>query len=442
MTRLSDWTPRRFYWAALLIGLTYVFVTPVFTAPDEVAHFWRAVAVGRGAVAPASTPRPVPVTVDDSRRVLAWHATSTLDRTGSYGFEDLAVTSRLTWAGEERPVGVVPLYTPVAYLPQAFISAMSDRARVRPLVLFYAGRLANLSVWLLVIALAIRIAPACAPVFAMVALLPMTLYLFSSWSADAAAIALAMLFVALVVRGAGTREPIGRGETAAIAAAALLLTLCKPPYALLVLLAAFIPMARFRSRRHAALAFALIGVAAVAGTATSSMWFDAAYFNMRPGLPIDPAAQLQCIRHDPSRFAGVVLSDIARHGHFYIEQAVGRFAHNEIKLHPLAVRLGWIALAAVALTTAVGLSRAFRVAAIAIAVVVLIGIVASQYLIWSVVCGDAVEGVQGRYFLPILPLLMLGLGGILRRRIPAVAILAVAVVINGSAIATLLLRYW
>ena len=442
MTLRSDWSPRSFYWTALLIGLTYVCVTPVLSAPDEVAHFWRAVAVGRGALAPAPAPRPVPVAVDESRRVLAWHATSTLDRTGRYGFADLAVTSRLTWRNDGQPVGVVPLYTPIVYLPQAFISAMSDRARVRPLVLFYAGRLANLAVWLLVIALAIRIAPACAPLFAIVALLPMTLYLFASWSADAAAIALAMLFLALVVRAATTRERIGRGETAALVVAALLLTLCKPPYALIVLLVGFIPRARFRSRRAASAVLALIGAAAVAGTVTSSLWFNAAYFNMRPPLPIDPAAQLECIRHDPARFAGVVLSDIRRHSHFYIEQAVGRFAHNEIKLHPLAVRLGWIALAVVALTTPTGLRRGFRVAAVAIAVMVSAGIVVSQYLIWSVVCGDAVEGVQGRYFLPVLPLIMIGLGGVFRRKVPAIAVLVAAIVINGSAIATLLARYW
>lgn len=38
-------TPRLFVVVALLIGLTYVFVTPPFAVPDEDNHFWRALAV-------------------------------------------------------------------------------------------------------------------------------------------------------------------------------------------------------------------------------------------------------------------------------------------------------------------------------------------------------------------------------------------------------------
>jgi hypothetical protein len=38
-----------------------------------------------------------------------------------------------------------------------------------------------------------------------------------------------------------------------------------------------------------------------------------------------------------------------------------------------------------------------------------LGILLSQFLIWSVACGEVLDGVQGRYFLPLLPLALIPL---------------------------------
>lgn len=443
MTRLTrDWTAGRLYWAALVIAVPYLLVSPIFTVPDESAHLWRALAFARGSVAPASRPAPATLAVDESRRLFTWHVHDTLDRTGRYDLSSMAVTWQLRWMDEERNAGVVPLYTPIAYLPQSLASGLAEIVRFRPMILFYLGRAANLTFWLLLVAAAVRIAPQCAPIFAAVTLLPMSLYLFASWSADAAGIALAILFTALVVRAVTGGGTISWRDIVTLAAVALLLTLCKPPYAVLTALAALVPIARLGSHRRAAVALAVIAVAALAGTLTSMMWFDRAYFNMRPGLPVDPAAQVECIRHAPARFAGVIASDVRRHTLFYLEQAVGRLGHNEIILHPAVVRLAWAMLLVTALTTRTGVSRRVRVGSLLIFFVIASGIIVSQYVIWSIVCGDDVEGVQGRYFLPILPLLMIGIGGFFRRSIPAFALLIVAVILNGAAIGALLVRYW
>lgn len=62
---------------------------------------------------------------------------------------------------------------------------------------------------------------------------------------------------------------------------------------------------------------------------------------------------------------------------------------------------------------------------------------------WSVVCGDAIEGVQGRYFLEILPLFLASISlPRIRWRIGPWTIAAVAIVCNGVALQTLIRRYW
>src|SRR5207245_11364675 len=53
-----------------------------------------------------------------------------------------------------------------------------------------------------------------------------------------------------------------------------------------------------------------------------------------------------------------------------------------------------------------GRTRALCLIALSIVAVTALGVVISQYLSWSIICGDVIEGVQGRYFLPVLPLVL------------------------------------
>jgi uncharacterized membrane protein len=255
----------------------------------------------------------------------------------------------------------------------------------------------------------------------------MTLYEMASWSPDAATIALAWLFIALLL------EPPRR--TWLVAVVGLVLALCKPAYFLIALLALAMKF-RWRDR------IAIIG-ATVAGTLVSLMAAGRGAYNARAGLPIDAASQVRCIVASPLHFVRVALHDVASNGRFYVEEMIGRFGANEVKLSPWVIATEVALLAVVALTTGVALRHRMRATALAIAAMTVAGILLSQYLIWSIVCGDVIEGVQGRYFLEVLPLAMAALAlQRVRWRHAAWAIVIVAFVCNGVALVTLVRRYW
>ncbi|HEX6176965.1 MAG TPA: DUF2142 domain-containing protein [Thermoanaerobaculia bacterium] len=439
MTR--EWTPKAFFVVAVLLGLAWVFVTPAFTVPDERGHFLRGVAIAGGDLRTAPRPEAMVIEIDQGLRDFSWRVLSDVDRAWLFDARFRSDAARIRFDGRTATTWVVPLYTPLPYIPQALVGAAGSLARMRPVIVFYAGRIANLVAWMGIIALAIRIAPSCAQLFAVIALLPMSLFLFGSWSADAASIALAMLFTALVVREASAVDSIPRSHVFGLAAAAFLLALGKPAYALLTAVVVAIPRSRFASRSRYVAMVALVGGAAVIGTLISMEYFNRAYYNFRPQLPIDPAAQASCIRHDPARFADVVARDVRQNVRFYIDQIAGRFAHNEIKLQDWVWRTEWIALAIIAATTIARVRPVFRAAALVIALTSIIAIITSQYVIWSIVCSDTIQGVQGRYFLPVLPLLGLAVGGFWKWRPPAVLLLIVAIVCNASALATVIVWY-
>jgi uncharacterized membrane protein len=413
-------SPRLFVAAALLVGLAYVFITPPFEVPDEQNHFWRALAVGRGQLLPARGLDSMPVT--KSTQNFVW----VLSRTEPH--ETLAQKLRIVAAlpYDATPAGTVRFaawYTPLPYVAQAVIGALP----FRPAVVFYGGRVANLLLALLLIALAIRIAPQYGSIFAAAALLPMSLYELASLSADATTIALAWLFTALLL--AHPRR------IWVIAFVGFLLALCKPAYFLLALLALVMPL-RWRQR------IAILSATAF-GTLLAIAAAQRGAYNARPGLPIDAGAQLRCITSDPIHFAHVMLHDVATNGRFYIEEIIGRFGANELKLSPVVITIEILLLLGVAMTCGAALRARVRITALAIVVMTIAGILLSQYLIWSVVCGDALEGVQGRYFLEILPLFLAAIAlPRMRLRMNPTVVIGLATVCNAMALLTIVRRYW
>lgn len=411
---------RIFVPAALVIGLCYVFITPPFQVPDEPAHLWRSVAVANGYLLPNGQ-APAVIRVPHGFHNLVWYLR------GAPSLVSLEQTRYIHLERENiRPASFPSLYTPVPYVPQSIAVAAGTLAGARPIVIFYAGRVLNLLAAIGILAAAMRIAPDLRPIIAVVALLPMSMFLLGSLSADALAISLGALFTALALRGK---------SGAALAAAALAVGLCKPAYFLLAMIVWVTP-------RSGAVRISST-VAMFVGTVISTIYVRAGYFNMRPGLPVDPDAQWRCIFSDPLRFLRVAADDVTKHTRFYVEEAIGRLGYNDLILPAWVLLAGIAIVVAVTLTRGVDLPVRVRLGGLAVLAGSAAGILLSQYLIWSIVCGDDIEGVQGRYFLPLAPLALAAISLRPRRwSIPDGVIVAMAAVCNAGALVSVALRYW
>lgn len=411
---------RLFVAIALVSGLAYVFVTPPLVVPDEGNHLWRAFAIARGHLMPRRGQDAMAFAKSTQDLVWIFDRQEPPDTLA----QKLRLAAKLPF--DRRLDGTIRFaawYTPMPYIAQSFVAMLP----LRPLILFYAGRVANLIVAIMLIAVAIRAAPQLSGVLATVALLPMSLYEMASWSADAATMGLAWLFTALLL--APTRR------LWAVVMAGFALSLCKPAYFLIAFLALAIQL-RWRER------IAIIGATA-AGTLIALVAAARGAYNPRAGLPVDAASQIRCIAAAPMKFAGVLVHDTATNGRYYIDEMIGRFGANELKLPPFVVTIEILLLLAVALTAGAALRGRVRMTAVAITVMTVAGVLLSQYLIWSVVCGDTIEGVQGRYFLEILPLFLAAMAvPRVRWRVGPWVIAAVSIVCNSLALMTLVRRYW
>jgi len=400
-----------------VLGVAYVFVTPPLSVPDEHLHFFRSAAIGNGHLIPRGHGRPDAAPIPQGLKTLVWVVLS---------HQSFQTAIRIPLEPVKQPiVEFSAWYTPVPYLPQAFAVVVGRMFNIRPLIIFYAGRVANLAVAIVLIALAMRVAPSFRNVIAATALLPMSLFEFASWSADALTIAVAILLIALMIEG---------GSTSALIVFAFILGLCKPAYFLLALLVFAIPGRRMQAKAGVVISMTIATILSFAYAHTAS-------FQQRTGLPIDPTAQLQCIVRDPMHFARVIAADLHLHFLYYIEGTIGRLGLNELPLPAAIVVVEVLTLVAAALASQRRLSVRVRVVAICIFAATAIGVMLSQYMIWSIACGDALEGVQGRYFLPIVPLALLAISWN-RLRLDPRALAVIAIFCNAFAFAAIVRRYW
>ncbi|HWW61729.1 MAG TPA: DUF2142 domain-containing protein [Thermoanaerobaculia bacterium] len=413
---------RIFFFVALVTGLAFAFVTPPFQVPDEVTHYWRATSIAYGTIQPDLSARGAVAEVPDAYRQFVY--ATFRDSRWPNGVRLAKDDFRRAWLVSldlyPKPVAVtfIASYTPVPYAPQIAAALVGRVFRLRPMATFYLGRVANVLAFAFIVAWVIRMTPYLPRAFFAVALWPMSAYLTASWSADAMTIALAFLVAAMVLRGLRA-SPF----------AAFLLGLCKPGYSVISLLGA--------SRRKW-----LAIVAALAGAAIATLSMASLY------APVsgDARAQWPCVRAHPLRFAAIAANDLAQHGTAYVEQAVGRLGVLDLFL-PRAVIGIELALLALIILAGDRVPWRERVMSIVIVILVIAGTELTLYLTWSAVCGNTIEGVQGRYFLPIVPLLAIALArpaarNARRERALAIAVPIVVTACNLVALYVIAARYY
>ncbi|HEX5760205.1 MAG TPA: DUF2142 domain-containing protein [Thermoanaerobaculia bacterium] len=407
-------TPARLLAATCgIAGTVLCFLTPPFMVADEPAHFFRASALSRGQLGALERP-------DGAGAVLPASLGELVDElwTGMPGHPERKVDPRAIRRLLERPLEpqrtafrdfrTAAQYPFVPYLPQAAGLALGRLAGATPLAGFYLARLANLLAGTLLLLLAVRQLPACRWFAAMAATTPMALTTLASVSADVATLGAAFVLIATTAKLAlAPAAAIRRRDAALLLAAAVLLCLTKLTYAPLALAPAILPRER-RPRGPRGRAFAAAYVAAVAlASAASLATVLSLDLSIRPGSAADRAAQLRAAAREPLRVAGVVAADAIEHGPRYAAQLVG------VQLGWLDTRLPWwlveaylaLLLALLALDGAPrpSLRLGQRAGLAALAAAAVAATIASQYMTFTPFRADFVEGVQGRYFLPLLP---------------------------------------
>ena len=403
---------RRVALVYLLVALTcsiHLAVTTVpYDAADEPNQFLRATQVGQGGVfalklagGDAGGRLPIGVIRSDA-----------LDRlVHGLGHDRiarpvLAPYRTIPWGRDDGPVGFqnTATYGPVMYGPAAAAIDLGRRVGWRVLATLRAARVANAVCASALASVAILIADAGLPFLVLVLMLPMTLFLFGSASQDATLIGCGAVVAAWLSRRASGASA-GWSSWLGIGAVLGAMAMGRPPYAILA--AIFVALTFGRPDRFKGLASAVVTVLLAA------VWFVLGIVPLgvptRAGGSLLDGAQMQWIlRHD--RVAALVFWRTAIDWPtLRFREFVGVLGWLDIALPERIYR--WGAIASVA-TLAIGFwgprsGVVRRVLVLSTLLLTVVAIYVALYLSWTRIGAGRIDGIQGRYFTPLAPFLIL-----------------------------------
>jgi hypothetical protein len=420
-----EWMQRRlpaFYLAFVLVLTTVMcWVTPPFFGPDEPSQSLRALALLQGDLLPKIGANEAGSEVDtgaldamdgmDAVR-MRWENQSPDFHDRSYGPVTAESQSRwayVRWSGQKRFVGFgnTATYPPGLYLPEIVGWRIAQEAKVTifaslRLVRWLTALMAALVGWL-----ALRWAGAGAWGLLAVLLAPSALFLEATGSQDALMLPVAALAVAVVWRALCERRELGRAELIAATVPFALCAMAKPPYVALALLM-FVPAAEFGVRGWKRWMGPAIGFAVVAGS-SASWWRLAARFGVDTADEADPVRQMAFLRGHPVAAAMALGRGTADAAWDFVHRGLYVVGWNDLLPHHGAALVLSVCLLVIAwCAPGVGVrSWRARLLMVIAVVVPLVAISVAEYVIWTPPGLATVYGVQPRYWLPVLPGMML-----------------------------------
>ncbi len=418
-----------FFCCAAAFGFILLVVTPPFQTPDEFNHFYRAYQISEGNF----------VAIKKDNRVGGELPVSLVTLTQSFRSMPRREYVTTTWTSISEQFGVAleqdrkvfvdfpntGMYSFVSYAPQAlgiFVLRVFD---LPPLYLFYGARLASLFFWLFGIAFAIRRLPFYQWFFVLLALLPMSVSTNMSLSADIVTNVLAFIVIAYSLDLAYKQPQISSRHVRVYIVLGILLAFAKVVYIPLILLFLLIPRDKFSSGRTHYLqivwVFAGSAVAAISWSAImGNLYVPYSLYNpaFRDGpimaTCLVPCAnmqdQLQHILTHASYVPTVFLHSIVESFDMYFQGYIGTFGWLETTLPIGFIYLSYGVIILVAVwdgRSNLKLGNYFKPLLILSFMAVVVLLLLTQLLTWVCVGGDLIYILQGRYIIPVLPLLFM-----------------------------------
>jgi uncharacterized membrane protein len=393
--------------AAFLLSMGYELVLPIQSAPDEWEHFTQAYRVSDQMMNSPANSAEISMRQEDFD--LLSSVSHTPDRSVySYVFSKIGKGATQT---DLKEVNVPRIsWDGPTYLLGGTAITLGRLLHLNSVTVFYMARFANSLLFLLLCTLAIAVTPVKKGFFIVASLLPMVLHLGNSLSYDVEMFPMAYLVIALWLRMSCKKEGhfIFLKEWLLFCIPLILLAPCKV-YILVCALAFLVPKEKF-ANPHWAYALQI-------GAFVLAVLF-LLFKNFGSVLPsasgtINAHFSLGYLLLHPTKTFQLLFNTIIDYKSAFVHWLIG----SSLGWLNVSVDLFWIfiffaLLLFSSLWTEEELKKLpekfsrYQWGFLIIILLVIAGVFYAAFT-WTPIVSDRIEGIQGRYFLPILPLIML-----------------------------------
>ncbi len=437
-------------------GLAVLVANGPFQAPDENDHFDRVFQISEGTLIgeklnnSAGGDLPIAAIEVTDTEGIPFNYDKKINRAF---FARRLHPITMNWNRAPRAFASFPhtvVYPPLGYLPQAVAMFLGRHLRIGPLGLMYMARLAGFAASVALGYAALKVLPFYRWTAVVLLLCPMSLYLFGSIAPDGMVIVGATLLMALLMRLAVEKDRApDLKEQVFVVALVIVISLTKPPYVTLAGVAMVVVLPRLGSLQGKA-----VFASAMCLCCLVPLWLwgriaVALFVPGRGDMPIDPVAQAHHIIEMPFTFIALVGHSLRVQFLSNYQWMVGTLGWGDTPMPSWFYGLfGYSVVGCLLLESngARNIGWRLRIVMIVAAAGAALLTYAALYSDWNPPGSrNQIEGIEGRYFLPLLPLVVLSFPPLLREssRFPTAALATILSLLSaGTCLWAVIFRYY
>ena len=398
----------------LLISLIYIlFITisiPAYEVPDEHIHYVNSINLSqidfsKNLYEQFSEREMV---VPDDYGCIAYSAPQKYDKVNEFSDVTECLQSRNNILKGD---GHINASTKTGYIFAAIGYKMADIFSNSPLILFYAGRIFNAIVSILLIFFAIKIAPKYKMILLSIASIPMFLQQMISYSYDSLLNSVCIFVIAIIINLVYNKESKVIPWGIALILCGVFITEIKQIYLFLFFCLLFIPKDKF-GKNYLKILYCLIIVLAsyyIGMGIRNIITYDPSSVSEARSLINTEKFNYQNLKEHPMMVFSIAFYTFLYQGVFYLRGFFGYFGWFRYRLSDILVFAYCLYMLYLCFsTTKIKSKRITRILVLLGLLFSVAAIFGAMYLKWTSPGMGYVEGVQGRYFLPlIIPLMIL-----------------------------------
>lgn len=389
------------------IGLMYlIFMIPTYV-PDEHAHIWKSYQISEGIIL-----TPIDEQGNSHTEVPEFFKTNIIRNINKYKDMNEAINQETDYSDKEEVESTAQNYPPILYVFSSIGLFISRIIGLNGILAQYFARICNFIVFLILSYYTIKIMPFGKLLVSCFLFIPMVLQQAASVSADSIVNAVMIFFIAFNMHLLFKKDKINRKEQIAYILLSIFIGVAKVVYIPLVGLSLLLIGSKNLDKKHKKI---VIATSIVVGSIVAILWyiFSMQYKGNEAYLienNVNAIEQIKNILKYPLHGVKVVLLTIFEQGESYLYMLMGtNLGWLEINV-PLITAIGFMILIILSIFFEKNeneLNWKQKLWTVLMFLFSVVLILMALYVSWTGVGEDQVQGIQGRYFIPImlLPLL-------------------------------------
>lgn len=306
-----------------------------------------------------------------------------------------------------RDLSTAAVYHPLQYMPQVIGAFVADIFTDRPFVMMFAARIVNMLFSFGILYLAIKIIPYGKNIMLLLTCIPIATSSFASMSPDAMTISVSYLFISYILKLLHEKDKkINWKDKIILLIMGMVIALCKIVYVPLAGLILLLPKEKYNSRKEQIVTCALIMGCAII---TNLLWLSFSSKYLVVYKEGNSVVQFASLLQNPIQFIQTLFYTLNTDMQYYMYSLFGYGvgADLQIVLHSLLPTIIFVLFIFYTIADQELRNKftTYQKIIIALIILAIVGLIfTSLYIQWTPINFDTIAGVQGRYFLPILPL--------------------------------------